>query len=40
LKVNKENIVTFNAKSVVYLFVTHEIVNKKSGLITKWKKWE
>lgn len=41
IDINKDNIVTFNAKSVVYLFLTHDINNKRNELNMKWReKWE
>jgi len=40
LNINKDNIIAFNAKNVVYLFITHDIINKRNELIMKWRKWE
>ena len=37
--INKDNIISFNAKKVVYLFITHNTINKRNELINKWGKW-
>jgi hypothetical protein len=40
ININKDNIMAFNAKNVVYLFLTHDINNKRNELNMKWSKWE
>jgi hypothetical protein len=41
LCIDKDNIIAFNAKSVVYLFLTHTITDKKKKkLESEWSKWE
>jgi len=40
INTDKNNIITFNAKNVVYLFLTHNKINKRSELINIWGKWE
>jgi len=40
INIDKNNILTFNAKNVVYLFFSHDIKNKKNELNVKWSKWE
>jgi len=40
LNLSKDNIMTFNAKNVVYLFITHDKNNKRNDLNKKWRKWE
>jgi len=40
LSISKDNIIAFNAKNVVYLYLTHDINYKRNELTMKWKKWE
>jgi hypothetical protein len=39
MKIDKENIIHFFAKNVFYLFLTHDISNKRVALNKEWKKW-
>jgi hypothetical protein len=36
----KNNIMTFNAKNVVYIYICHDIKDKYVKLVGEWKKWE
>ena len=38
--VSKGNVIAFNAKIAVYLFLTHDMNDMKKELAIEWRKWE
>jgi hypothetical protein len=36
LNINTDNVIAFDAKNVVYLFLTHDINNKRTELNKTW----